>query len=211
MARKAVKDTELRAPHRGLVSQRLVQPGERVAVDGRMLEIVDLSRIELEAAVAPEDVVALRVGQAATLQVDGLPTPARARGAHQPQCTQTGTRAVMTYLAWNRPPPAPAPGPVRARHHRDAAQAGAGGAAVGAAQRPGAPYVLVADGKVVQRSVVNRQPRATDFGRAAKAAVEILKACPTARGAARHVGALQGTALTLQPLPAAAAWRSPAP
>jgi membrane fusion protein, multidrug efflux system len=98
IARKAVRDCELRAPLSGLVSQRLVQPGERVAVDARLLEIVDLSRIELEAAVAPEDVLGVRVGQHAQVFVDGLARALPARVARINPETQSGTRAVMTYL-----------------------------------------------------------------------------------------------------------------
>jgi len=79
LARKAVRDTEIRAPIGGLVSQRLVQPGERVALDARLVEIVDLARVELEAAVPPDDVVALRVGQAASVRIDGLAEPVQAR------------------------------------------------------------------------------------------------------------------------------------
>ncbi len=98
IARKAVQDSEVRAPIAGLVSQRLAQPGERVGVDGRIVEIVDLSRIELEAAVAPEDVLGLRVGQAARVQVDGLADAMAARVVRINPAAQAGTRSVMAYI-----------------------------------------------------------------------------------------------------------------
>ena len=98
LARKAVADSEIRAPIAGLVAARLVQPGERVALDTRLVEIVDLSRIELEAAVAPEDVLQLRVGQVAQVQIDGLERPVMARVSRIAPSTQSGTRSVMAYL-----------------------------------------------------------------------------------------------------------------
>ena len=99
LARKTRADSILTAPIGGIVSQRFVQPGERLGVEAKVVEIVDLSRIELEAAVAPDDVGSVQVGQVARLSVDGLAQPASARVARINPSTQAGTRAVMVYLA----------------------------------------------------------------------------------------------------------------
>lgn len=104
-ARKALDDTTLVAPISGLVSQRLAQPGERLAVDAKVIEIIDPSRLELEATVSAADSVRVRPGQAARLEVEGLPQPVQATVARISPSALAGTRSVPVYLDV-----APAPG-----------------------------------------------------------------------------------------------------
>jgi len=99
MARKGLDDTVLRAPISGLVSQRLVQPGERVGIDSRIVEIVDLRQLEVEAVLSASDSVQVRVGQAAQLQVEGSPRPIGARIARINPSAQAGSRGVLAYLS----------------------------------------------------------------------------------------------------------------
>ena len=99
LARKGLDDTLLRAPIAGVVSQRLAQPGERVGIDARVIEIVDLGRLELEAALSAGDSIQVAVGQQAVLQVEGSARAVTARVARINPTAQAGSRSVLAYLS----------------------------------------------------------------------------------------------------------------
>ena len=99
VAKKALDDTLLRSPLSGIVSLRLAQPGERVGIDARVIEIVDLSHLELEATLSAGDSMDVRVGQPALLQVEGSARPVAARVARINPSAQAGSRSVLAYLS----------------------------------------------------------------------------------------------------------------
>jgi len=99
IARKARADATLLAPISGIVAQRLAQPGERVGLDARILEIVSLARLEVEAAVPAEDVAALRPGRPVRFVVDGLDGAFTGKVARLNPSAQAGSRAVSVYLS----------------------------------------------------------------------------------------------------------------
>lgn len=98
LAAKSLDDSVLRAPVAGQISQRLAQPGERLAVDTRIVEVVDISRLELESALNPADALLVRVGQTALLRVDSMSENVVARVARINPSATAGSRAILVYL-----------------------------------------------------------------------------------------------------------------
>jgi RND family efflux transporter MFP subunit len=96
---KVVDDAVLRSPIAGQVAQRLVQNGERVAIESRVIEIVDLRRLELEATVGVADAMQVRVGQSAQLNFEGAAQAVPAQVVRVNPSATPGTRSVTVYLA----------------------------------------------------------------------------------------------------------------
>ena len=156
IARKSLADAVLTAPFAGQVSARLANNGERVAVEARILELIDTSAFELEAALSPADATTVQVGQTVSLRVEGQPQALAARVARISPSVQPGSRSVLVYLQV-----APAPGlrqGLFAQGHIVVATA-QGVAVPQSAVRNDKPqpYVqLVEQGKVVHRTVALR-------------------------------------------------------
>ncbi|MGE5130662.1 MAG: efflux RND transporter periplasmic adaptor subunit [Sphingomonadaceae bacterium] len=104
VAQKALGDAVLSAPMSGIVAQRLAQPGERVAVDAKILAIVDLSRLQLEAPVPASEIGRVKVGQPVSFRVDGF--GAREFAGHIERInpsTIAGSRSINVYAVIENP------------------------------------------------------------------------------------------------------------
>lgn len=99
VAAKSLDDTVLRAPIDGLIAQRLAQPGERIAIDARVVEIVDIRRLELEASLNAGDSLMVRTGQTAKLTIEGADKPLTAKVARINPSAAVGSRAILVYLS----------------------------------------------------------------------------------------------------------------
>jgi RND family efflux transporter MFP subunit len=103
VAQKALVDTVIRAPISGLVSSRLVQPGEKVSPDNRLLDVVDLHQMEMEASVPAADIMNVSLGQDVQVRVEGLAAPLTGKVARINPSTQSGSRSILVYIQIDNP------------------------------------------------------------------------------------------------------------
>jgi RND family efflux transporter MFP subunit len=102
VARKALDDATLRAPFAGIVSGRAAQVGERVSIDAKVMELVDLSQLEVEVPLSPSESMDVRMGQVAALQVEDRKETIGAKVKRISPSAQTGSRSVLIYLALDK-------------------------------------------------------------------------------------------------------------
>ncbi|RDI95808.1 efflux RND transporter periplasmic adaptor subunit [Meiothermus sp. QL-1] len=76
-ARRALSDTEVRAPFAGVVAEVFVNPGEFVAAGQRVFRLADTSRLEASFRLPPEEAAALPIGTTLSLGYGGQTYPAR--------------------------------------------------------------------------------------------------------------------------------------
>ncbi len=98
VARKTLEDTVMRSPITGQIASRLAQPGEHVGMDMRLMDIVDLGSLELEATLSPADSVDVRIGQEAVLSLEGRAQTINAKVLRINPSVQANSRSVLVYL-----------------------------------------------------------------------------------------------------------------
>jgi RND family efflux transporter MFP subunit len=98
VTRKAMDDTTVRSPISGQVAQRLAQPGERMTQDGRIVEVVNLSQLEIEAALPAADAGLVRPGMRAKMTIEGMEEAVTAKVLRISPSAQAGSRSVLVYL-----------------------------------------------------------------------------------------------------------------
>jgi len=103
VARKALDDATLLAPFSGVIALRVAQVGERVGIDAKLLELVDLSQLEVEVPVSPSESLDVRVGQVAALQLEDRKEKVTAKVKRISPSAQAGSRSVMIYLSLDKP------------------------------------------------------------------------------------------------------------
>ena len=98
VVQKLVNDTVIRSPISGVVAMRYVQAGEKVSADNKLLDIVNLQKMELEAAVPTNDITSVAIGQRVTLRIEGLPQTIEGKVVRINPATQSGSRSVLVYV-----------------------------------------------------------------------------------------------------------------
>lgn len=99
LAKKALDDTAVRAPISGWIAERAVQRGDKVAIDGKLFTLVDLTRLELEALVPANEIANIAVGQEFVTTVEGFGGKTfPGRVARIAPTAQAGNRSLPIYI-----------------------------------------------------------------------------------------------------------------
>jgi membrane fusion protein (multidrug efflux system) len=104
LTRTALNDAVVRAPLDGSIAKRHVQPGEKVSQDMPLFSIVDLSRMELQAPVPASEIGNVKLGQEATIRVEGIEGQSYGgRVERINPVSEAGSRSINIYIKIENP------------------------------------------------------------------------------------------------------------
>jgi len=99
VARKNLADAEVRAPFDGVVGERIANQGESLPIDGKILALLDTSRVEIAAQMPAADVIRMKVGQTAQVSLEGFGDRVfSGKITRISPTTQQGSRSIPVYV-----------------------------------------------------------------------------------------------------------------
>ena len=99
VARKNLADAEVKAPFDGVVGERIANQGESLPIDGKILALLDTSHVEIAAQMPAADVIRMKVGQSARVDLEGFGDRVfDGRITRISPTTQAGSRSIPVYV-----------------------------------------------------------------------------------------------------------------
>lgn len=99
VARKNLADAEVKAPFDGVVGERIANQGESLPIDGKILALLDTSHVEIAAQMPAADVIRMKVGQAASVTLEGFGDRVfNGQITRISPTTQAGSRSIPVYV-----------------------------------------------------------------------------------------------------------------
>lgn len=98
-ARKALNDATIRAPFAGVIYEKAINPGQRVAVNNKLFALADLSTLEIAASVPSRQIGRVAIGQAAQFGVEGGQAGFAGQVARINPVALAGTRSFTVFVA----------------------------------------------------------------------------------------------------------------
>ncbi|MBC7622808.1 MAG: efflux RND transporter periplasmic adaptor subunit [Aeromicrobium sp.] len=104
ISQRALNDATIRAPFSGIIAKRMVNLGEKVSPDMPVIQVVDLSRMELEAGVPVSEIPGIKIGQEISFTVDGFAAQ-RFQGKVERinPSAEAGSRSISVFLSLANP------------------------------------------------------------------------------------------------------------
>jgi membrane fusion protein, multidrug efflux system len=99
LAKQTLGDAVLRSPVNGVVAKRMVQLGEKVSFDTPLMQIVDLTTLELQCWVPPDALSQLQVGGKVQVVISGVSTPIAASIKRVLPVADAATRQIGVVIA----------------------------------------------------------------------------------------------------------------
>lgn len=99
VARKNLADAEVRAPFDGVVGERIANQGESLPIDGKIVTLLDTSHVEIAAQMPAADVIRMKVGQTAQVNLEGFGDRVfSGKITRISPTTQPGSRSIPVYV-----------------------------------------------------------------------------------------------------------------
>ena len=99
VARKNLADAEVKAPFDGVVGERIANQGESLPIDGKILALLDTSHVEISAQMPAADVIRMKVGQTAQVNLEGFGDRVfNGKITRISPTTQAGSRSIPVYV-----------------------------------------------------------------------------------------------------------------